>query len=228
MLFGSLSKPSTSFVPLTYRQITMRYDPTAIVGNTLISETHSTYAVRADGSTAEITNVPHRGGTFRELRRIVDLQKGRSVTVDDLTMSMISSPNSDQAGMPLSCSGVMAEFTMFGYQLIRTTVQTDGLKSESYRAPALGCVTLLARTYTAPDGANNRFQLTREDRVENIILGEPDNVLFSVGPDYVERSPAEFVISMAGDEVDEGLLRSDAFIRKAEDNYRLHSPAIVR
>ncbi len=50
-------------------------------------------------------------------------------------------------------------------------------------------------------------------------MGEPDEELFLVGSDYIERSPIEFLMMAAGEEADRALIEADPFVRMAEENY---------
>jgi hypothetical protein len=75
------------------------------------------------------------------------------------------------------------------------------------------------RVYVVLDGANNRYDLLMEDRVEEIVLGEPDEALFQVEAEFIERSPAEFAMLVNGDEIDRALIDSDPFVQRAEANY---------
>lgn len=219
--------PSNKTVPLTLSKI--RWLPDTTSTNVADStERRMTFGVRSDGSTVEIAYFDGPDGVSSAVTNIVDYRKGVQIVLESSTRSIMTVPiTSDRRpgnaiGRPDWCGGVEVDTTVHGFAMARRTFDAESYRYVNFYAPELGCVLLESRVFKLLDEANNEYRLIQEDRVESIVLGEPDESLFMAGEGFVERSPAELAVKMAevrGRELDQALLSEDPFVRMAEQNY---------
>ncbi|HEX5412972.1 MAG TPA: hypothetical protein VFZ27_14065 [Terriglobia bacterium] len=157
------------------------------------------YAVRSDGSTAEVIRRVDPNNNPVEIRVVVDMASARRVSIDPMTQSVTTYPLSQASlsfmnGLAIGCQSATSEHsTLIGYDVVKVQDSKewpDGTAdySESWQAPALGCLRM--DESSSPQAAANRTVWnTRE--VTFVAEGEPSAALFAIPSDYVERSPSE-------------------------------------
>jgi len=157
------------------------------------------YAVRSDGSTAEVIRRLDPNEKPVEIRVVVDTGSARRVSIDPMTQSVTTYHLSQASlsfmnGLAAGCQTATSEHsTRLGYEVVKVQDSKewpDGTAdySESWQAPALGCLPMYESS-SPQAGANPTVWNTRE--VTFVAEGEPSAALFAIPSDYVERSPSE-------------------------------------
>lgn len=179
---------------MTFDVVVQDYSPT---DGTLLRTERVTRAMRSDGSTADI-RVRDAGSDKRvETRVIEDIQDLRRAFLVKETGTVTSAPLSEnhrkmvQAGPQENCglkdSAIRSQVD--GHLAIRDAQnprEPDQPYTERWVAPKLACIPL-STTWKVGD------VVVRTELVENIVLGEPDPLLFVVPEDYEEVSPGEAI-----------------------------------
>jgi hypothetical protein len=165
-------------------------------------------AVRADGSFVllEYYHDPHNNGVETLDRKIYDFQNSRRIEVNTWTHSVttISFAGVDYASrMQLvpagSCGGkldgkilgVPVEYVDDDQQVFEATTKqherSNTVLMKDWKAPSLGCASLRSETSHYESG-----KWIATNRREAIVLQfQPVDEFFTVGPEYVERTPEE-------------------------------------
>lgn len=84
---------------------------------------------------------------------------------------------------------------MLGFEVVKTVSENDKLRRESWRAPKLGCLELRRIALAKPP--DGKPVLVDDYQVTEVRLGEPDDALFRVPPNYKESSPSQVWIALA-------------------------------
>jgi hypothetical protein len=155
------------------------------------------YAVRSDGSTAEIMRRLDPNKNWVDMKVIIDAGSAKRISVDPATRSITtysvpqsSSPVVGHEGCTTSPSALHS--TMLGYDVVKveekpSSMPGDTSSYESWRTPALDCFPMYESTSPTPD-INGPTRTTRQ--VVFLTEGEPASSLFNIPADYTERSPS--------------------------------------
>jgi hypothetical protein len=144
----------------------------------------------------------HKDGTPFGVKRIVDLTRRKSVTVDPRTQSLVTynleanevafwaSPAESCAPTPGLTPDPQPQAKILGFDVVLFTGKLQGSDDPVRRwyAPALNCLVVQEEVIT-PGFRNVRT-------ASSIVLGEPDPALFVLPQGYIERSPVE-VLALA-------------------------------
>lgn len=164
-------------------------------------------AVRSDGSSVQLSEIAAPNGNIVQQKAIVDLAQQQRVVVEGITKSISTFPfNADtvtgiRKGYAACLLDTSAERgTYAGYQVVKQIrerpscenceeAKKAALRSESWRAPALGCVEI--RRITTMTQKGKTPMIVTDVAVEEILPGEPAASLFDIPAGYVERRPSE-------------------------------------
>lgn len=155
------------------------------------------YAVRSDGSTAEIMRRLDPNKNWVDRKVIIDAGSAKRVSVDPTTRSITTyslpqSPLSLSESKTCNASAGAQHSTILGYEVVKVEEKANSMPGdtasyESWRAPTLDCFALYESASPTPD-LNGPTHTTRQ--VVFLTEGEPASSLFSVPADYTERSPS--------------------------------------
>lgn len=157
------------------------------------------YAVRSDGSTAEVIRRLDPNNTPVEIRVVADTASARRVIIDPMTQSVTTYPLSQASlafmnGLAAGCQNATSEHsTRLGYEVVKVQDNKqwpDGSAdySQSWQAPALGCLPMYESS-SPQAGAAPTVWNSRE--VVFVAEGEASGALFTIPSNYVERSPSQ-------------------------------------
>jgi len=168
-----------------------------------VASHRETYVVgfRSDGS--NVTDYHRRlpNGQTTEVKMVEDVTTGRRVAVDYPTESTSTYPLPSNywammAKHASACSGAAPsnEPPILGYQVVlvhdgHTYGNGASGVDDHWETPELNCFPL--RTVEFATRKPGESAPHNEGEVTNIILGEPDPILFSIPRNFVERSPSE-------------------------------------
>lgn len=154
------------------------------------------HAVRADGSWAWMAQRPGPDGRLYDMGEIHDLQKRELIEIDGATQSVQTYKLDDtdvasDKAVDHSCRSNAERSIVAGHEVSKVLTPRDGSSSDAVelRAPDLNCFSLHQENTKWGFSAKVEAKTTRETAF--VILGEPSPTLFSVPPNYVERSPAQ-------------------------------------
>jgi hypothetical protein len=159
-----------------------------------------TIAVRSDGSNVEIQEGTGPDGRVGKQSRIVDVRRKQRIIADGLTESVTTYNLQSEVLQRMNLSKGACSATdgsnkrvLLGYEVVRSTsvLGNDNgveLSSESWIAPQLNCLPLEETTFAGTAGVPPHVVSVK--RVTKVAHGEPDESLFMVPINYVERSPS--------------------------------------
>jgi hypothetical protein len=191
---------STSPVAFTAEYVVTTHNAT----NVELQNALTLYAQKADGSFVMLQKTVGPG-IPNGLRRILNMQTKRMVTVDPETMSLstyvYADPDLEFYRHPSATCEQHKNFTrdpgpqpkVFGFEVIRFsgTLPASENMAERWLAPDLNCFALREEMTMMPDRSKHR-RVTK-----SVNLGEPDPALFEIPvTGYTERSPSE-VLTLA-------------------------------
>jgi hypothetical protein len=187
--------------PFTAKVIdTLTYIPT---GDT--DESHSVFARRADGSTAEVRFLGPPENRIAPERRVILLDERKKVLVSDMIQSLSTTFLSDYEfkflkGPPLdpTCSGphdagratrVLGNAILSGVKVVGHIEEGKADRFELWEAPELNCYPVKSvQEWKDESGVVN----SRTERTASVTLGEPSPSLFEVPGNYREKPPSVF------------------------------------
>jgi hypothetical protein len=178
------------------------FRPDGTVGHT----EHYLYAMRTDGSWAELHRRQDPEGHWKEIKIICDFAQKRRVTVEGLTDSLTTYPVSQGSiasmkGTMSSCAGgaPSAQGNILGYGVVKVvkdfTVSAQQVSHlERWLAPALGCYELSSTSTLGPPLGPAARTVAQ---VIAVAEGEPPSSWFSLPANFVERSPSQIFAEYA-------------------------------
>ena len=190
----SQDSPARSFVATLSET---RYKP----DGSIFTREDILHAVRRDRSQVDVfrKELPDRSG-WEYLRKILNVSAGVDVMVEPATGSAVTMPmGKEQLELltrpALNCGAAVnaPRKTILGYAVVRWSTElplpdNQSVRTEEWRAPALGCYALYERSEMGPKNGPSAHNV-RE--VLFVAEGEPPSAFFEVASDLKERSPSQ-------------------------------------
>ena len=159
------------------------------------------HAVRRDRSQVDVfrKELPDGRG-WEYLRKILNVSTALDVMVEPATGSAVTMPMGKQqlellTRPALNCGAAVnaPTKTILGYAVVRWSTEfplqeNQSVRTEEWRAPALGCYALYDRSEMGPKNGPSAYNV-RE--VLFVAEGEPPSAFFEVASDLKERSPSQ-------------------------------------
>ncbi|PYV28764.1 MAG: hypothetical protein DMG27_00405 [Acidobacteria bacterium] len=158
------------------------------------------HAVSRDRSQVDVFRKELPDGRWEYLRKILNVSAGLDVMVEPATGSAVTMPmGKEQLELltrpALNCGAAVnaPRKTILGYAVVRWSTElplpdNQSVRTEEWRAPALGCYPLYDRSEMGPKSGPSAYNV-RE--VLFVVEGEPPSAFFEVASDLTERSPSQ-------------------------------------
>jgi len=158
------------------------------------------HAASRDRSQVDVFRKELPDGRWEYLRKILNVSAGLDVMVEPATGSAVTMPmGKEQIELltrpALNCGAAVnaPRKTILGYAVVRWSTElplpdNQSVRTEEWRAPALGCYPLYDRSEMGPKSGPSAYNV-RE--VLFVVEGEPPSAFFEVASDLTERSPSQ-------------------------------------